>query len=407
MTESPPGLRVLVVDDLAEMRVLIRRALSARGYAVDVASTLAEARDLNPAGYAAVLVDAHLGPDQGIDLIAAIAAGHPAAAKRCLLMTGGSAGEIPDGVPYLTKPFKIAELVSAVKALHATETTQAPPDAQATGAPHETRDGEDPGGAATGPVPDHRAGSSTKPRTQPQTSGPASEDQRDGRGSPVWRLLELVRLLRAREHSELADYLHDGPIQELTAVSLELQMMSRSTVPDASTRCSFVLQRLDAAARSLRRLVDGQWPFQVAETNLGATVEQRIAWLLPAPVTVEAADQADALSAGDVPAVVDVMELMLLVMAPASPPVRAEVRVRAQDDLIEVDLTLTPDSEDGQLMSAGTAAQAATTRAALHNLAWILGADAHATLSEQHWHGRITLPREPLQAADLRSYDLR
>jgi CheY-like chemotaxis protein len=53
-------VRVLVVDDVEEMRVLIRRALGARGYAVDVAGTLAEARGMDPGRYDALLIDAHL-----------------------------------------------------------------------------------------------------------------------------------------------------------------------------------------------------------------------------------------------------------------------------------------------------------------------------------------------------------
>ena len=43
--------RVLVVDDVAEMRTLIQRVLSADGYQVDVAATLAEARSLDQRGY--------------------------------------------------------------------------------------------------------------------------------------------------------------------------------------------------------------------------------------------------------------------------------------------------------------------------------------------------------------------
>ena len=72
--------RVLVVDDVAEMRTLIRRVLSADGYQVDVAATLAEARSLDPAGYSAILVDAHLGSEHGIDLVEELRTADPAAA---------------------------------------------------------------------------------------------------------------------------------------------------------------------------------------------------------------------------------------------------------------------------------------------------------------------------------------
>src|ERR1022692_5072800 len=72
VTGGPGGQRVLVVDDLDEMRTLIHRALSARGYKVDVAANLAEAREKQPRGYDAVLVDAHLGAERGIDLVEAL-----------------------------------------------------------------------------------------------------------------------------------------------------------------------------------------------------------------------------------------------------------------------------------------------------------------------------------------------
>ena len=405
MTESPARLRVLVVDDLAEMRALIRRALSVRGYVVDVASTLAEARELNPAGYAAVLIDAHLGPDQGIDLIAALQAEDPAAAKRCLLMTGGSAGAIPAGIPYLTKPFKLPELISAVQALHRAEAREI----QAARAPRQARAGRVPGQRGDGQVP--REARKRQP-PDPQADAipglgvqPIDRADRAGGESQVWRLLQLIRLLRAREHVQLADFLHDGPMQELTAVSLEMHMMVRSAGSDVSAQCGLVLERLDAAARSLRWLVDRQWPFQVAETSLATAVEQRTSWLLPAPVTVAADSQEDALPAADVPAVVDIMELMALALAPASPQVRVTVAIRARDDLIDVDLALTPDPPDGQQMDAAGTAQAALALAALRRLAAILGATAQATLRESRWLGRITLPKASLQVTDQRQTD--
>lgn len=378
MADDPAGLRVLVVDDLQEMRTVIRRALSARGYAVDVAATLAEARELGPAGYAAVLVDAHLGPDQGIDLIRALEAENPAAARRCLLMTGGSAGTIPAGVPYLAKPFQLSELISAVQALHG-------PDA--------------------GPGPDRHADGGPPTARHPAAPVRAGEAQRATGEVQLWRLLEVTRLLRRRERLELADLLHDGPIQELTAAGLELQMMARSPAPDAGERIEFVQQRLDAAARSLRWIVDAQWLFQAAEPRLATALEQRTAWLLTGLDLVDASCQPEALSAVEVPAVVDIVELMLLGLVPASPPVRAQVTVRAQEQLIGISLALTPAADDGQLMSDAATPQAAAARAALDNLASIVHGSAEAVLSEQHWRGRIALPRLPQPAGSLPDSD--
>ena len=109
--------RVLVVDDVDEVRSLIRRILSAGGYEVDVAATLAEARGMDPGRYDVVLVDAHLGAERGIDLVDEMRSADPAAAGRCLVMTGGAIVVLPDGVACLLKPFQLGELLDAVRAL--------------------------------------------------------------------------------------------------------------------------------------------------------------------------------------------------------------------------------------------------------------------------------------------------
>src|ERR1017187_9592015 len=80
---SSAGPRVLVLDDVEDLRILIRRALAARGYQVDVAATLAEARGMDPGRYDAVLVDAHLGRERGLDLVEALLSEDPSAARRC------------------------------------------------------------------------------------------------------------------------------------------------------------------------------------------------------------------------------------------------------------------------------------------------------------------------------------
>lgn len=100
----PAGRRVLVVDDLAQMRAVIGRALGTAGYHVDVASSLAQARALDPAGYDAVLVDANLGGERGTELVEELLLSHdPARAARCLVITGGTVEMLPAGVAVLAK----------------------------------------------------------------------------------------------------------------------------------------------------------------------------------------------------------------------------------------------------------------------------------------------------------------
>ena len=225
--------RVLVVDDVAEMRMLIDRALGDSGYAVDVAATLTQARGLGPGGYDAVLVDAHLGSERGLDLIDELRSEDPAAVQRCIVMSGGPAQALPDGVRCLYKPFRPDDLIEAVRSLSKPAAHSLP------GRPAVIA-------AQPGPLPP----SAGQPRAQNQ----AAADAR------LWPMLSFIRSVREREHRELIDFLHDGPIQELAAAAIELQLMSRSMGPRESRAVDSVLHRISAAGDSLRWLLDGQWP---------------------------------------------------------------------------------------------------------------------------------------------------
>ena len=369
MLTSSAGLRVLVVDDLEDIRILIHRALSARGYEVDVAATLAEARAMGPGGYDVVILDAHLGPERGTDLVEALRAEDPAAARRCLVITGGPADALPAGVAFLAKPFRLDELIDAVRGLHQADAVQAAADWHA--------------GIA--------AGSEVYPAAAPgdQTAGEPR----------TWELLRLTRRLRARERHELIDFLHDGPIQELTAVTLELQMMARSARP--APGFDVVIKQLNAAARSLRWLVDGPWQSVQPEIQLAPSLQERCAWLLAAPLTVDGDEQAADLGAAEIPVIADVVELLLLGMVTASPPAQAHVAVRADEHVIQIELSLICAAGDGQAIGDPVTAQAA-----LEGLASALGARAHASLHGRHWRAQIVLDRQPasvLEAASLPS----
>jgi DNA-binding response OmpR family regulator len=366
VAEASGGRRVLVIDDVKEMRVLIHRALSASGYMVDVAATLAQARHMDPGGYDAVLVDAGLGADSGVDLVEALRAEDPAAAGRCLMMTGGAGDAIPAGVAYLAKPFQLDDLLDAVRALH--QPSAALASGQATGIGQNAE--------IQPPVLALPNGG------QPPTAEPQA-----------WRLFRLIRRLRARERHELVDFLHDGPIQELTAATLELQVMSRAEPSYPAERFAAVQRRLDAAAQSLRWLVDGDWPMTTPETWLDEALRQRTAWLLATPAIVHPDLPAAGLAATEVPVVVDVVELMLLGILPAD-PVQAQVAVRIEGDEIEIELTLTAASGAEQPVSPP-----GTARTALVELASALGAVMRADFSSSHCRARIVLPRQATTTA--------
>ncbi len=359
MTGSSAGRRVLVIDDLDDMRTLIHRALSEHGYQVDVAANLAEARQQDPRGYDAVLIDARLGPERGLDLVEALRAADPAAASRCLVLTGGATDAIPDGVARLTKPFKLEDLLAAVQALHRPAAGQADPGASL--------------------APDDGV--------HPQWPARSNGRQWQAVAPSTWQLLGLVRRLRARERRELVDFLHDGPIQELTAVALGLQMTARAT--PAAPRFEAARQQLEMTAGSLRWLVDGNWPFVQPETSLADALRQRTAWLLAAPAAVHAEIRAADMTATGIPVIVDVAELMLLAVLPADPPMQAQIVVRTGAAEVGIELTLSC-ARAGERPAGDPAA----ARAALDELASALGATAQANLDDQRWQARIVLPRQ-------------
>ena len=126
MAGDSASLRVLVVDDTEAIRTLIRRVLTGVGYHVDVAASAPEARSLDPTGYDALLVDAHLGRERGTALIQALVAEDRTVTGRCLLITGGKPDEVPVGVGCLIKPFRPDELITAVGALHSADSAARP-----------------------------------------------------------------------------------------------------------------------------------------------------------------------------------------------------------------------------------------------------------------------------------------
>jgi CheY-like chemotaxis protein len=411
------GPRVLVIDDFEEIRIMIRRALSAHGYEVDTAATLSEARRMNPGSYDAVLIDAHLGRERGVDLLEELRSEDPAAAGRCLIMTGGTADTLPDGVAHLAKPFQLGELTDAVRALQqpgpgpardkqapgAPDLSQAPGIAQAPG--ENLGAASLPGGSqplaaeplaaeplAAEPLAAEPLAAeplAAEPlAAEPLAAEPLAAEPLAAEPAAS-QLLRLTRQLRARERQELIDFLHDGPIQDLTAVTLELQVMSRAA---DDRRFDAALELLNAAARSLRWLLDVPGPLAEPGTRLAAALQQRTAWLLAGPLIVDADEQPAGPATAEIPVIADVVEQMLLAMVTASPPAQAHVAVRAQQDLIQIDLTLTPATGNRQAIGDPAAA-----RAALSELASALGASAHATLGERQWRTQVVLRSCPAQ----------
>ena len=267
----PDSQRILVVDDAPDMRAVISRVLGSRGYRVDAAATLAEARAMTPGGYDAVLVDARLGAEQGTSLIAELIALDPGFASRCLLMSGGLV-DAPAGVAALAKPFVPDQLLDAVRALCGAEPAAPPVVAPARES-----------AAAADPAPTPRG---------------------------------VSALLRERERADVADALHDGPVQDLATAVLGLHLI-REQLPIAGRELlDSVAGQVGAAATSLRALIgrlSPPWP--------GATPAARItnqtAWLLASPAEVDIRPPADAMSQQTARLAADVAELALFLASDA------------------------------------------------------------------------------------------
>jgi hypothetical protein len=213
----------------------------------------------------------------------------------------------------------------------------------------------------------------------------------DGAGSAVPQaLLDIVRRVRARERGYLAGLLHDGPIQALAVVALELGELLQATEAAPDDAPNGLARRVHEVGRTLGGLQDELWPFPRPGAGLIETLKRRTAWLLVTPLAVAAGEGAAELPEADVQAVADVTEMILVGLDNAEVWNRPIVAVRANPGLIILELNMTPPS-GRDLASVGPAA----VRAWLHRLAAAIQARADVVLDDRRLRIWVEIPRCP------------
>jgi len=203
-------------------------------------------------------------------------------------------------------------------------------------------------------------------------------------------LLDIVRRLRARERGYLAGSLHDGPIQELAAAALELGQARRAMGTSQRDELGVIAQQVDVAGRLLRCLQDELWPFPQPASGLATALERRTAWLLAAPLAVDAGEGAAGLLEAEIQVVADIAELILAGLVSTEAPARALAAVRADQDLIflEMNVISVPDTDPAF-------GEPAAVRASLHSLAAVIQACADIDLHGRRMRARMEIPRWP------------
>ena len=222
-----------------------------------------------------------------------------------------------------------------------------------------------------------------------------AEDGADTETAAPYPVLDIVRRLRARERGYLAALLHDGPIQELAAAPLVLAEARRAMGTSQCDELGALAQQVDAAGRSLRGLQDRLRPFPQSASGLAAVLNRRTDWLLATPLAVDAGTGTAGLLEAEIQVVADMVELILAGLVSEEAPARALAAVRADQDLIFLEMNMTP-APDSDLAFGDPAA-----RAALRSLATVIQARADVDLHGRRLRVRMDIPRWPNHQSGL------
>ena len=202
-------------------------------------------------------------------------------------------------------------------------------------------------------------------------------------------LLALVRMVRMRERRDLADRLHDGPVQELSAAALGLHLAGNQQEAERTDLLDSAIRQVDRAGLAVQSLMGDQERSGLPRTGtrLAAAVRDQTAWLLASPAAVDVHPAQPELPAEQVSFIADVAELMLFLLIGDSPLPSAQLSVRVTREAIRVNaaVTMAGGSEIAQRGQAGT-------RACLRDLADALAATVRVDCGPDRVQAELALP---------------
>jgi DNA-binding response OmpR family regulator len=110
---ASPSRTVLVVDDDRSIRLLCRLNLELEGCRVLEAASVAAAREQLESEYVdVVLLDVHVGSDNGVEFMHEVRRTHPDV--KVALLTGSDRAEDSGSDAVIPKPFSLEQLTSTV-----------------------------------------------------------------------------------------------------------------------------------------------------------------------------------------------------------------------------------------------------------------------------------------------------
>ena len=128
------GGTIMVIDDDPEMRAVLRDVLTHEGFRVHEESGPEQVPEVVDALHpAAVIVDKEMPGSNGLDLVAALGHRYPSLPVIVITAFGGAAiraeARRQGAADYLEKPFRMATLLDALRALTLDRTPVETPDA--------------------------------------------------------------------------------------------------------------------------------------------------------------------------------------------------------------------------------------------------------------------------------------